>query len=208
MEEKRITERESLEIITSMIARTKERYVGDGNILLMWGYVTVAVAVLVWIMLVVTRNPAWNWLWFFIGIIGGIATPIMARKQDVSFGVKSYSDKVTSHIWSTVGITAIVATLCCLAFQLVLHICCWRTMLVFALVIVPFAEVAQGIVVKETSLIAGGAVGLCAGIITVCSIVGGVPLNVNWFMPMFIIAFICMMIVPGHIINRKNKAQR
>lgn len=49
MEEKRINERESIEIITSMIARTKKRYsLGDGNIMLMWGYLTLCISALVW----------------------------------------------------------------------------------------------------------------------------------------------------------------
>ena len=47
MEDKKMTEKESLELITSMIQRTRERYVGDGNIMLMWGYLTVAVTALV-----------------------------------------------------------------------------------------------------------------------------------------------------------------
>ena len=46
MEDKKMTEKESLELITAMIQRTKERYVGDGNIMLMWGYLSVVVAVL------------------------------------------------------------------------------------------------------------------------------------------------------------------
>ena len=58
MEEKKMTERESLELITAMINRTRERYIGDGNILLMWGYLTVIVTALVWIMLFATHNPA------------------------------------------------------------------------------------------------------------------------------------------------------
>ena len=45
MEEKRINERESIEIITSMIARTKKRYsLGDGNIMLMWGCLTLCIS--------------------------------------------------------------------------------------------------------------------------------------------------------------------
>ena len=52
MEEKRMTESESLALITEMISRTKERYIGDGNIMLMWGYLTVIVTALVWIMLI------------------------------------------------------------------------------------------------------------------------------------------------------------
>lgn len=35
MKEKKISERESLEIITEMISRTKDRYISDGNIMLM-----------------------------------------------------------------------------------------------------------------------------------------------------------------------------
>lgn len=208
MEEKRITERESLEIITSMIARTKDRYVGDGNILLLWGYVTVAVAVLVWVMLLLTHNQSWNWLWFLIWIIGGTITPIIARRQEAKFGVKSYSDTLTSHIWSVVGYSAIVSTLCCLVFLFLLHVDSWLAMMVFALVIVPFAVVAQGIIVKEKSLVIGGMVGLCAGIVTVCCVAGHVALQASWFMPIFIMAFICMMIIPGHIINKKAKQQR
>ncbi len=52
MEEKKLTEKESLELISAMIARTKERYMlGDGNIMLLWGYLTVAVSVAIWILL-------------------------------------------------------------------------------------------------------------------------------------------------------------
>lgn len=62
MEDKKLTEQESLELITTMIRRTRERYIGDGNIMLMWGYLSVAVAALVWIMLAVTGHQAWNYL--------------------------------------------------------------------------------------------------------------------------------------------------
>ena len=202
-----MTEKESLELITSMIQRTRERYVGDGNIMLMWGYLTVIVTVLVWILLVTTHNQAWNWLWFLQGIIGGIATPIMAKKSTKKVGVKSYSDIISSQIWTTVGISAAVAALFCFAFTFK-GIDTWKTMFVFALVIVPMAEIAQGFVVKEKSLVFGGAIGLAIGIFTVCCIAGNVPFVANWFLPMFMIAFICMMIIPGHIINRKAKLQR
>ena len=44
MEDRKLTEKESLEVITSMIALTKQRYIGDGRILLLFGYLTVAVS--------------------------------------------------------------------------------------------------------------------------------------------------------------------
>lgn len=206
MEDKKINERESIEIITSMIARTKERYnLGDGNIMLMWGYLTLGISVLVWVLLALTHNPAVNWLWFLIWIVGGIATPIMARKEAVKKGVKTYTDKIISRLWSVVGFSAMACTLTCLLLTLLGGVDGWSAMFVFALIIVPFAEIANGIVLTETSYIWGGSIGLAAGIFLTCCIAGKVALVASWVMPLFIIAFICMTIIPGHIINHKAK---
>jgi len=46
------------------------------------------------------------------------------------------------------------------------------------------------------------------GIFIVCCIAAEVPLYANMILPIFIVAFICMMIIPGHVINRKAKSQR
>lgn len=207
MEERKLTEKESLEIITSMIARTRERYIGDGRIMLMWGYLTVVITAIIWTLIGVTHNPVWNWLWFLLWIIGGTLTPIMDKKMQHEKGFKNYSDTVTSRIWSTVGFSAIVATAICLAFLLVGGIDAWSMMFAIALVIVPFAEIASGIVVKEKSMIIGGAIGLSAGLFTMACIAGHVALYASWFMPLFILVWVAMMIIPGHIINYKAKKQ-
>lgn len=208
MEDKKLNETESIELIASMISRTRERLVkGGGNILLMWGYLIVCVSLLVWILLITTKHPAMNWLWFLIWIIGGIATPIMARKKQEKTGVKSYSDKISVQIWSVVGFSAIFATLCCLVFLLVKGIDCWSAMLILPLIIVSLTEIFEGIIVHEKSLIAGGAIGISIGIFVVCCIAGHILLSANWFIPLFIIAITCMMIIPGHILNYKAKHQ-
>lgn len=205
MEDRKLTEKESLEVITSMIARTKQRYIGDGRILLMWGYLTVTLSALIWALVGFTHNPVWNWLWYLLWIIGGTLTPIMDKKMQREKGVKNYSDIVTSRIWSTVGFSAIAATAICLAFLLVGGVDTWSMMFAIALIIVPFAEIVSGIVVKEKSLIIGGAIGLSAGLFTMACIAGHIALYTSWFMPLFIITFIAMMIVPGHILNNKAR---
>lgn len=208
MEERNITEAESIEIITSMISRTKERLVkGCGNILLMWGYVSIAVAALIWVLLVTTKHPAINWLWFLIWLIGGTATPIMAKRKRREMGVMSYTDRLTSNMWSVVGWSAIASVFLCLGFLLIGGKDSWSMMLAFALIIVPMAEIMQGLIIKEVSLIAGGGIGLLIGLFTVCCISAHVALMATWFMPLFIIAFAAMMIVPGHILNAKAKRE-
>lgn len=208
MEERKITEAESVEIITSMISRTKDRLVkGSGNILLMWGYVIVTVAALIWVLLVTTKNPAVNWLWFLIWIIGGIATPVMAKRKRMETGAISYTDRLTSNMWSVVWFTAIASTFLCLGFLFVGGKDSWSMMFAFALIIVPMAEIMQGLVIKEKSLVAGGSIGLVIGLFTMCCISAHIVLVATWFMPLFIIAFAAMMIVPGHILNSKAKRE-
>ncbi|WP_290137099.1 hypothetical protein [Duncaniella muris] len=205
MEDKKLTEKESLEVITSMIARTKVRYLGSGNILLMWGYLAVFTSILVWILLAATQQNVWNWLWFAIPVIGMPLTSIMARREKRTDGAVTYSDKITSHLWSIFGVSEIVLTLICLGFSLFGGIKCWTAMIVYTIIAAPFAEIAQGLIVKEKSLTWGGIVGLAIGMVLVCCVTGKIPLLANWFMPLFILFWVVMMIVPGHIINHKAK---
>lgn len=202
MEEKQLTEKESISIITEMISRTKERYIGDGNIMLMWGWLAIAVTVIVWIALAATHNPMWNFLWFIIPVVGGIATPIMAGKSDIRRGAKTYSDKISSQIWTAVGIIAIAATVVCMGFDFA-GICVWSLMFIYALIIVPLAEIVQGLIVREKSLVAGGACGMAVGLFTTSCLICHIPLFAYWFLPAFMFAFACMMLIPGYMINHK-----
>lgn len=184
-----------------MIARTKVRYLGSGNILLVWGYLVVLVSILVWIMIVSTRQNVWNWLWFAIPVIGMPTTSMMARREKQTYGAGTYSDKITSRLWIIFGVSEIILTLICLGFALIGEVNCWGAMLVYTLLVAPSAEIAQGLIIKEKCLVWGGVAGIAIGMIAVCCVVGGIPLLVNWFMPLFILAWVVMMIVPGHIIN-------
>lgn len=205
MDERKLTEKESLEVITSMIAKTKDRYIANASILLVWGYLVVGVALLVWVMLAATHQVVWNWLWFAIPVVGGIATPVMSRHQDRMRVVKTYTDIVTSKMWMFMGVSAMIAMVLCAIIQVFTSVNCWVTMLVYSLIAVSFAEIAQGIFIKENSLCCGGSIGLVVGILTLCCVAGGMPLGANWYMPLFIVAFIAMTIIPGHILNYKSK---
>jgi len=208
MDEKRINHQESLEIISEMISRTKQNLcIGSGNILLMWGYVTVAVSLLVWTMLLITHHPAANWLWFLIWIVGGSISPRMVRKERVKSGVVSYPMALSFGVWRIVGFSALACLVLCLGFMLIGGKNAWSTMLLFALLLVGFGVAAQGIIVKERSLVFGGCAGILAGLVTGCCLAAGVPLYAHWYLPMLIAAFICMMIIPGHILNHKAKKE-
>ena len=165
-------------------------------------------ALLVTLLLIVTKHQAVNWLWFLIMIIGGTATPHLAKKKTANAGAKTHLDTIATGIWTTVGYLSLVCIAFCLVFLLAYGKDCWTVMFMFPLLIVGMAETIQGIVIKERSLIVGGAVGMLCGIITLACIATDTPLALHWFMPMFIFAFVAMMIIPGHIINHKAQSQK
>ena len=67
MEEKKLTEKESLELITQMIQSTKKNMkVGSGNQFLYWGYFTVTLSLFIYIMGYTTHNNSWNWCWMLM----------------------------------------------------------------------------------------------------------------------------------------------
>lgn len=209
MEDKKISQAESLAIIADMIDRTKSHsHLCNGSILLLWGYLSVAVALVVALLLWLTNgHPAVNWLWFLIWIIGGTISPVLARRHRVAVGTKSYFDKVSAGVWSIVGYSAIALTFVCLALLLFGGYDCWGAMLFFAFGFVGFAETVDGILLGVKPLIVGGAIGLLAGVVTLCCLAGGVVLSACWAIPLFVVAFICMMIIPGHILNAKAKEE-
>ena len=206
MEEKKIDEKESLAIIAEMIDRTKNRLrIGDGNMLLLWGYTSLAVTALTLSVFIITGHPASNWLWFLIWIIGGSASARICRRRDCDSTVRTYIDNITSGLWSLVGGCAILITAICLIMMLAGGKDCWVAMLVFGLLIVGIAVAIQGFIIKEKSLVAGGSVGILCGSLVMCFAIGGISISIWWAFPLIAVSFLLMLIVPGHILNYKAR---
>lgn len=73
MEEKRLSERESLELISQMIHSTRKNLeVGSGNQFLYWGYFTTALSVLLFLLVYYTGDSRWNFGWFTMFLFWGL----------------------------------------------------------------------------------------------------------------------------------------
>lgn len=67
MEDRKLSEKESLDIITQMINSSKRNMkVGSGNVLLYWGYFTVLLSVVISSLIVYTQNYIWSWGWMLM----------------------------------------------------------------------------------------------------------------------------------------------
>ncbi len=67
MEEKNLTQKESLELITKMIRETRSNLEHNGGrIYLLWGYLCLVVSVVIYFLLAKTGDYRVQWLWFAI----------------------------------------------------------------------------------------------------------------------------------------------
>lgn len=210
MEEKKLNNQESLELITMMINKSKRQlHIGQGNLLLWWGYTSAIVGILVGVSLLLTGgNPVCNWLWFLIWIVGGIGMAVIIRKDKSSIekAPLTYVDRLTSNLWCTIGCLFGLGTLMSIGFNIIGKDT-WVIMLILAFLLAGIGSSMQGFIYREKSMIWGGALSMIAGIFVLCCVLAGVMLLVQWIIPLFVVCFIATMIIPGHVLNAKAKRQ-
>lgn len=207
MEDKKLTPQESMELIASMIQNTKRRVASpDLRISVMWGVLVIATAAAAWALLSTTHNPWYNFVWFAIPLIGIPTNIILKGKQEKSVA-KTYLDKVSEGVWRCVGYIAIGLTVACFIAQECGYPTAWLAMFYYAFIIVGFGAAVSGLLLRENSYLFGGLFSIFAGFaIIICSLCQ-VPLLYSWVVPLYILCFLLMFIVPAFIISRKIKAE-
>lgn len=182
-----MTEKESLELISRMIQNTRARMAeGSGVSFLIWGYTTVVVSMLVWGLLIATGNPQWQWLWLLLPLSGSLLSIIYYKRHSRKPHAVTYVDRVVGYIWLVLGVTGFVLSM----FSIVIKL----PTLFAILLIMGAGTTLTGLVIRFKPLVVSGVVGI------ICSF----PiLLLAWKIqiPLFAVAFLVMMVIPGHILN-------
>ena len=175
MEERKLNEKESLELIAQMIQNTKNRLETNcGMPFLFWGYTTLFVSLLIWFLVVTTRNYYWQYLWFLLPIIAGTGTYLSTRNQQP--GIKTHLDKVINYIWLVFGITGFLISMLAMFF--------WQLPILFIiLLLMGMGTTLTGLVVGYKTVTICGTLGALSSI--GCLFYPG-PNQILIFAPVFI----------------------
>ncbi|WP_321479338.1 hypothetical protein [uncultured Bacteroides sp.] len=192
MEDKKLTEKESLELISQMIRNTRNRMEDNNGVpFLIWGYTTVVIALLVWYMLTTTQDYHWNWLWFGIPVFAGIAWLIFnANKKKEAPRVTTFVDRVIGHVWMVFGIMAFLVSVMTFFYCI--------PILFIVLLTMGVATAITGLIIRFKPIVLSGFLGM--GLSLLCLIVKGSDAIL-----VFAAAFVLMMVIPGHILNIVSK---
>ncbi|WP_338158132.1 hypothetical protein [uncultured Phocaeicola sp.] len=202
MEEKKLTERESLELISQMIRSTRENMeVGSGNQFLAWGYFSALLSVLLFVLVTSTGNNVWALGWFAMFAFWGILKFVQRGRRTP---VVTYTDRVVIQVWQVIGALFILTVLVIIALTFVYGRGDFSLMLPLALLYCGIGTSITGIVIKETWATYSPLVAFVFAIYMLASYAIGEAHVLHWYL-YFGLSFVFMMIVPGHIINRKAK---
>lgn len=182
MEDRKLTEKESLELISQMIRQTRENI--EKRVaypFLIWGYLTVIVSVIVWYVLSETGNYQWNWLWLALPLIGWPLNFLIGKKSEKV--IVTYMDRIIGNIWVVIGIAVLLVGLVSWLLNDVLFIIA---------LLLSIGTTLTGWAMKYKPI---GWAGVISVLLSFALIF--VP-GVNQLL-VFAVLFVVMMIIPGHI---------
>ena len=208
MQERKLTEAESLALITQMIQNTHRRLtVNAGKPYLIWGYLTAGVAIFEWLVAVNGWSFYWMFAWWLIPLLGFPLMLLTCRKRPTE--PKNYIDRAVEAVWIASSVAMIPAFAIALFYRV--------SILPLVTLIISIGTLISGRLIARKAVTWGGALFMCGTVAMALhqfSMRHAVVVeNVNEYslflykgeMLIFALLFICGMIIPGHIINAKTR---
>lgn len=202
MENKKLTEQESLALIAEMIRQSKRNMeVGRGNLFLLYGYFTPALSVALYLLISCTGHAAWSWGWLAMFAVWPLCAAFDRRNPPE---VVTYTDKCIKNVWHIMGALFFVSFLClsAFAFWLPTDMTVMAIMLPLSLLYAAIGVSITGIVLEERWITLLPLTGVCLALYMLTGLFSGAGPLLEWYL-WFGVSFIAMMAVPGHILNRK-----
>ena len=198
-----MTEAQSLELITSMINDTRNRLArNSGTPFLIWGYTTVAIALLNCVTTYLQLSHYWNFSWFAIPFIGWIGMMLFYKKDK---GARNIIDRVISIIWCVLSVAYLWIFIGSTVYR--------APILYYTILLMGVGTLITGLVLRHRTT-------QCCGVgAMICSL--AYPFSINlihksdiatitmlqswaWIeIAYFAAIFFVMMVIPGHILNHK-----
>ena len=203
----KLTEAQSLELITSMINDTRNRLArNSGTPFLIWGYTTVAVALLNCVTTYLQLSHYWNFSWFAIPFIGWIGMMLFNTKDK---GARNLIDRIISIVWCVLSIAYLWIFIGSTIYR--------APILYYTILFMGVGTLITGLVLRHrTTQYCGIGAMICSlaypffTFLMLKGIIATIPGLHSWAwieIAYFAAIFFVMMVIPGHILNHKYNSK-
>lgn len=185
--EKELDQKESLAIISSMIASTRRNLSQDSIHYLLWGW-SVLIAALAHYFLLQINYPNHPIPWIIIMPLTGIAAVIIGKRQDKKAVVKTHMDTAMGYLWAAFAVVLVLVLLSS-AFQ-----SRWNTTYPLLMWLYGLGTFVSGGMLKFKPLIWGGVASWILGSLAIF-----VPFEQQLLL--LVAAIVASYIIPGHLLR-------
>ena len=202
MEEKKFTEKESLELISHMIQATRKNLVKDqGNYFIIYGYTAAILSIIIYTLLCMTHTPWW-WAGWFLMFLPVIILSFKEKRNTPT--VITYTDSMVNKVWQVMGASFSLTMLVILALSFIVGKCDFMLMLPLCLLYASIGTAITGLVIREKCLSYTPFAGFVFAIYMLMNYTINNSIDIRWNL-YFGLSFIIMMIIPGHVLNNKSE---
>ena len=192
-EEKQMTETESLQLITSMINKAKNRFNETGMLYLLWGWLILACCVVQFVAIHFFNNNKTYYVWYSTWLLL-IYQFFYLRKKKASRKVKMYTGEIIGFVW------LVFLIMYALLVFILLYMNAGAVISPAILVMYGMPTFLSGIILKFNPLKTGG---ICCWLLAICS-----PFVTGEYQLLLIAsAVIIAWIIPGYLLKQKFKKE-
>lgn len=201
MEEKELNGKESLELISKMIQQTRQNMdSGRGNSFLLYGYTTVGISLVTYFLILMTHSQLWWFLWLLMLVLF-LADKWRARNKHAE--VVTYTDRMVNSTWKVTGwLTVLIFAAIALIGFFIFKYLYFELMMPFSLICVGIGVSITGMVLRMKAMIYTPFIAFVVAIYMILALVMQQHISNEWNL-LEGFSFLIMMVIPGHLLNKK-----
>jgi hypothetical protein len=192
--EKDFSPEESLQLIKSMISKTKDAVAVDSFYFLFWGWLVFACCVVEYVLMVCFKYPNHNFVWWSMPL-GGIVSATYSVRQARQKKTMTYIEEALSFLWIAIGLSFFV-----MVFINVISDA-WKTAFTYYILMYAIGTFVSGKLIRFQPLIIGGILNF---------ILAAVSIKFNFANQLLIgaLAILISYIIPGHLLRIRHHSKK
>ena len=188
--EKELSPQESLDLIQTMINKTKGSVADDSFHFLLWGWLVFGCCLTSYVLKIFVHYPNHFIVWWLMPV-GGVISGVYGARQNRQKKVKSFLDEALDYLWIAIAISFIV-----LVIINILNGGAWQTAFTYYILLYAIGTFVSGSLIQFKPLIIGGLINFALAAISA-------RLNYDNQLLLGSLAILISYIIPGHLLRRR-----
>jgi len=193
--EKELSPQESLQLIQTMINKTKDTVGDDSFYFLLWGWLVFVCCITEFILKVYVNYPYHYFVWWLMPV-GGVISGIYGSKQSKQQRVKSFVDEAVDYLWISLAMAFIV-----LIIINVLSKTPWQSAFTYYILLYAIGTFVSGKLLRFRPLVIGGLINFALAAVSI-------KFNYDEQLLVGSLAILMSYIIPGHLLRMRYQQQK